>query len=86
MITIRKAEEADFDAIWSIFHQVVQQGDTYTYDPGTTREQAHSIWMSSDHTTFEACVDDRIVGTYILKPNQPGLGSHVANAGYMVGR
>ena len=30
-------------------------------------------------------VDDQIVGTYILKPNQPGLGSHVANAGYMVG-
>ena len=85
MITIRKAEEADFDAIWRIFHQVVQQGDTYTYDPETTREQAHSIWMSSGHTTYVACVDDQIVGTYILKPNQPGLGSHVANAGYMVG-
>lgn len=24
------------------------------------------------------------IGTYVLKPNQPGLGSHVANAGYMV--
>jgi L-amino acid N-acyltransferase YncA len=49
MITIRKAEEADFNAIWHIFHQVVQQGDTYTYDPETTREQAHAIWLSSDH-------------------------------------
>jgi len=85
MITIRKAEEADFDAIWRIFHQVVQRGDTYTYDPETTREQAHSIWMSGGHTTYVACVDGRVVGTYILKPNQPGLGSHVANAGYMVG-
>jgi pullulanase/glycogen debranching enzyme len=51
MITIRRAEEA-FDAIWRIFHQVVQQGDTYTYDPETTREQAHSIWMSGEHTTL----------------------------------
>ena len=84
MITIRKAGEADFDAIWRIFHQVVQRGDTYTYDPETTREQAHSIWMSSDHPTYVACVEDRVVGTYFLKPNQPGLGSHVANAGYMV--
>jgi ribosomal protein S18 acetylase RimI-like enzyme len=24
------------------------------------------------------------VGTYILKPNQPALGSHVANAAFMV--
>lgn len=85
MITIRKAEETDFDAIWRIFHEVVRRGDTYTYDPETTREQAHSIWMSSEHATYVACVDDRIAGTYILKPNQSGLGSHVANAGYMVG-
>jgi GNAT superfamily N-acetyltransferase len=26
----------------------------------------------------------RIVGTYLLRPNQPGLGDHVANAGFMV--
>lgn len=25
-----------------------------------------------------------VVGTYLLRANQPGLGSHVANAGYMV--
>lgn len=85
MITIRRAEESDFDAIWRIFREVVRRGDTYTYDPETTREQAHSIWMSGGHTTYVARVDERIVGTYILKPNQPGLGSHVANAGYMVG-
>jgi L-amino acid N-acyltransferase YncA len=85
MITIRKAEESDFDAIWRIFHEVVRRGDTYTFDPETTREQAHSLWMSDSHTTYVACVDGHVVGTYILKPNQPGLGSHVANAGYMVG-
>lgn len=84
MIAIREAEEADFDAVWRIFHQVVRRGDTYTYDPETTREQAHSIWMPGGHKTYVACVDERIVGTYILKQNQPGLGSHVANAGYMV--
>jgi ribosomal protein S18 acetylase RimI-like enzyme len=62
----------------------VEQGNTYTYDPETTKEQAHSIWMSSDLTTYVACVENQIVGTYILRPNQTGLGSHVANAGYMV--
>lgn len=84
MITIRKAQESDFDSIWQIFHQIVAQGDTYPYDPETTKDQAYAIWMSKDVTTYVACMDGVVVGTYILKPNQPGLGSHVANAGYMV--
>jgi L-amino acid N-acyltransferase YncA len=81
---IRKAHEDDFDGIWQIFHEVVSRGDTYTYEPETTREQAHEIWMSPSGATYVACVGPDILGTYILRPNQPGLGSHVANAAYMV--
>ena len=84
MITIRKAEETDFEAIWPIFHHVVQQGDTYTYAPETTKEQARAIWMSSENATYVALIDDQVVGTYILRRNQAGQGSHVANCGYMV--
>ena len=40
--------------------------------------------MAEGRATYVACVGERIVGTYILKPNQLGLGSHVANASYMV--
>ena len=84
MIEIRKANESDFEAIWQIFREVVAPGDTYALDPATTREEAHSYWMSDDKTTYVALLDGEVVGTYIIKPNQPGLGSHVANAGYMV--
>lgn len=63
---------------------MVRRGDTYAYDPGTTKEQAHKIWMSAEVTTYVALLGGEVVGTYILRPNQPGLGSHVANAGYMV--
>jgi GNAT superfamily N-acetyltransferase len=32
-----------------------------------------------------ACADDgRMLGTYYIKENQPGLGSHVCNCGYVV--
>lgn len=31
-----------------------------------------------------AVEDGRVIGTYTLKPNQPALGAHVCNAGYMV--
>lgn len=84
MITIRRAIETDFDSIWQIFREVVEAGESYVYDPQTTRAQAHSIWMAAEVATYVACEGERIVGTYILRPNQPGLGSHVANAGYMV--
>ena len=29
-------------------------------------------------------LDGRLAGTYLLKPNQAGPGSHVANCGYIV--
>lgn len=84
MITIRRALETDFDSIWEIFREVVEAGESYVYDPQTTKEQARSIWMAAGVATYVACLGEQVVGTYILKPNQPGLGSHVANAGYMV--
>ncbi|HEY6806252.1 MAG TPA: N-acetyltransferase [Pyrinomonadaceae bacterium] len=83
-LLIRKAEAADADAIWNIFHEVVAKGDTYTFDPATSKEQALAIWMAPLAYTFVATSDGEIVGTYFMKANQPGLGSHVANAGYMV--
>src|SRR4051812_37916950 len=36
------------------------------------------------HTYVAEDKKGRVVGTYILKPNQPALGAHVANAGFMV--
>lgn len=84
MITIKRAQASDFDSIWQIFHEVVASGDTYVYDPETTKDEARAIWMGEAVETFVASIDERIVGTYILKPNQTGLGRHVANGGYMV--
>ena len=34
---------------------------------------------------FVCEVDGAFAGTYYVRPNQPGRGGHVANAGYMVG-
>jgi L-amino acid N-acyltransferase YncA len=84
MITIREAQQADFDSIWQIFHEVVSLGSTYAFSPETTREEAHAVWMSPQTKTYVAFLDDEMVGTYILRANHPGLGAHVANAAYMV--
>jgi L-amino acid N-acyltransferase YncA len=81
---IRAATPADWDAIWPIFHAVVSAGDTYVYAPETTKDEAFVYWMPPTASVYVAVDDDQVVGTYLFKPNQPGLGSHVANAAFMV--
>jgi ribosomal protein S18 acetylase RimI-like enzyme len=74
----------DFGLIWPIWHAVVAGGDTYAYAPDTTFEQARAMWTAVGCRMFVAREDEQVIGCYVLRPNQPGLGDHVANAGYMV--
>jgi ribosomal protein S18 acetylase RimI-like enzyme len=83
-VSIRPFVERDFDAIWPIFERIVKKGETYAYDPRTDREGAYDLWIRKPQQTFVVEMDGTIVGTYYIKPNQPGLGSHVCNCGYMV--
>ena len=84
MIKIRKVKDTDFEAIWEIFHQVVKRGDTFAFDPKSNKEYCRTLWMSSCVHTHVAELNSKILGTYMLRKNQPGLGGHVANAAYMV--
>ena len=83
--TIRLASDNDREAIWNIFHEVVAAGDTYAFDPQMSREDALAYWFKPDtHTYVAEAADGKTVGTYILRPNQSGPGSHIANAAFMV--
>ena len=87
MLNIRTARPSDSEPIWAILEPVIRTGDTYTLPHDMTREDALAYWFSSDHETFVAedvgHAGAKIVGTYYLRPNQRGGGSHVANCGYM---
>jgi L-amino acid N-acyltransferase YncA len=83
-LAIRLATAGEWPAIWKIFHEVVAAGDTYAYPPEITEQDARATWFAPSCRVYVAEIDGAIVGTYKLGPNQPGLGSHVANAGYMV--
>ncbi|OLE13163.1 MAG: GNAT family N-acetyltransferase [Verrucomicrobia bacterium 13_1_20CM_3_54_17] len=84
MVEIREATAGDRDAIWDIFREVVTARDTYAFDPGMSRHDALGYWFQADTRTYVAESRGRILGTYILRPNQSGGGSHVANAAFMV--
>ncbi len=84
MTDIRPARPEDWPGQWEIFRLVVESGDTYPYAPDTVEEEARGIWLDVPQATYAAIEDGRVLGTYYLKPNQPVLGAHVCNAGYMV--
>jgi ribosomal protein S18 acetylase RimI-like enzyme len=83
MIEIRKATPLDSDEIWDIIKEVISTGDTYVFSPNSSKEKMLGFWMSTDKHTYVAIVDGKISGTFFIKDNQPDLGSHIANAGYM---
>jgi ribosomal protein S18 acetylase RimI-like enzyme len=84
MITIRPAERQDDDAIWRIFHAVVEPGDTYAFPADMKRQDALALWLAPTGHAYVALDGEEIVGTYLLRANQPGRGSHVSNAAFMV--
>jgi L-amino acid N-acyltransferase YncA len=86
MIKIRPATDADHDAIWKIFHEIISAGDTYGLDPRMSRDEALAYWFRADTQIYVAEKSGRVIGTYILRPNQSGGGSHVSNAAFMVAR
>lgn len=84
-VVFRQARDDDWPAIWPIFSAVVAGGDTYAYPPDIGYEEGRVLWMGGDRReVFVAFVDDEIAGTAFIRPNQPGLGDHVANGAWMI--
>lgn len=83
-LKIEKALPSDFDSLWEIIQPVISKGDTYVFNPDTSKEEMLKYWFSEDKRTYKIIIDNESVGTYLLKDNQPGLGSHVCNASFMV--
>ncbi len=83
-LVIREIGAGEFGLLWPIFHEVVAEGETYSYARDTSFEQAQQLWTSNGARCFVALLDGICVGGYMLHANQPGLGDHVANCGYMV--
>ncbi|HKT00672.1 MAG TPA: GNAT family N-acetyltransferase [Rugosimonospora sp.] len=82
---LRRAGTDDWPAIWPIWHEVVAAGETYCWAPETDEATARGLWMLPEPAEVWVAVSgDEVLGTGLLKPNQPGLGGHVANAGFMV--
>ena len=85
MQRIREYRASDWPGVWAILRDTIRAGETYTFSPQSTEEEIRKAWIETPARAYVACdTDDRILGTYFIKANQPGLGSHVCNCGYVV--
>lgn len=85
MFTIRRFQPEDWPALWPVLNATFSTGDTYAFAPQSTEAQIREAWVEAPLATYVAASDDGcVLASYTLKPNQPGLGSHVCNCGYVV--
>jgi ribosomal protein S18 acetylase RimI-like enzyme len=80
---IRQAHASDADAIWTIIEPVIRAGETYALPRDMSKAVGIEYWMGRDRETFVAEDASGLLGSYYLRPNQLGGGSHVANCGYI---
>lgn len=82
VITI--ASDADWPEIWAMLEPVFRTGETYAYAPDISESDAKAVWLTAPAATYIARAPDGApLGTYYVKANQPGLGAHVCNCGYV---
>lgn len=85
MIRIRPFEKEDWPAVWQIIEPVFRAGETYPFATDISEDEAYNVWVLMPAVTFVALDNhNHIAGTYYLKANQPALGAHVCNCGYIV--
>ena len=83
--SIRPFQESDWPSVWPFLHATVAAGETYAFPPQSSETEMHRAWIETPCATYVACgPDGRVLGTYYVKPNHPGPGSHVCNCGFVV--
>ncbi len=83
-LVLRQIGADEFARVWPFFRAIVAAGDTYTYAPDLSLEQARAMWTTPPARCFVAEREGQVLGCYRLAPNYPGPGDHVANGSYMV--
>ena len=84
-MSIRRYRDADWLTVWTLLRPAIEAGETYAFAPESTEAEIQAAWIDAPSATYVACAaDGSVVGTYFIKPNQPGLGAHVCNCGYVV--
>lgn len=82
-VAIRPVAGADRDAVLHIARELVRTADSYAYDPDIGDDELWAYWCPPlCGSGFAAELDGAVVGMFVIRPNNPGPGAHVANASH----
>ncbi|KAF7786847.1 hypothetical protein PRUB_a3641 [Pseudoalteromonas rubra] len=81
---IRIMTQNDFQHFWPTFKEIIEQQETYAFDPGMSQQQAYALWCENVDKAYVMVEEDEILGSYYLKANAMGPSNHICNCGYMV--
>jgi L-amino acid N-acyltransferase YncA len=88
---IRDARPEDWPAVWAFAAPIVASGEHFVWEADTPQERLRAYWIEKEApaSALVAVIEDeagdgRVAGIAEIHPNQPGRGSHIANAGFMV--
>lgn len=82
-MNIRKFEDKDLSAMIAIWNEIVEEGIAFPQEEPLTSETGKAFFESQSYTGV-ADDDGKIVGLYILHPNNVGRCGHICNASYAV--
>lgn len=85
-INIREYTVADIPAMIRIWNEVVEAGNAFPQEEALTEETGRVFFGEQTHCgVAEASESKKILGLYILHPNNVGRCGHIGNASYAVG-
>lgn len=80
---IRKYNENDIKAMITIWNEIVEEGVAFPQEELLDQDMGKEFFTSQSYVGV-AQEEEKIVGLYILHPNNVGRCSHICNASYAV--
>ena len=83
-LQVRSVADEDRQCLLPILREAMSCAHSYPYDPMSNDEELLKIWLAPTHRVYIGLIESRIAGTFYIRPNQPCLGAHICNAGFIV--
>ncbi len=80
---VRQYTDSDLDEMIRIWNEVVEQGVAFPQEEYLDRDTGAEFFASQTYTAV-AEADGKVVGLYILHPNNIGRCGHICNASFAV--
>lgn len=80
---IREFTKNDVAQMLAIWNNVVEDGNAFPQENCLDYDGGYAFFSSQSYTAVAEC-DEKIVGLYILHPNNIGRCGHICNASYAV--